>query len=215
VLGLVACRRTHFARCARYVQTGGDKSEHEARSRARPQALRSSAAHSRPSAAPPSGLEHWYLAECRMRPLLPARRRVGPGWGELAPPRSTGILAARASAVRALTRRGCLSAMSKANAASSATGPGSPSIAGHPRAARASRLSPSQAPPGVLPAPTRQQTPNQLAVAPLSFTTLPRRGTSALIRAANSAGGMPEMSRPSSFRRLATSGIFRILPISV
>jgi len=53
------------------------------------------------------------------------------------------------------------------------------------------------------------------ALAPLSLTTLPRRGTSALITAARSAGGMPERSRPRSPRRLATSGIFRMRLISV
>src|SRR6185295_8477790 len=30
VLGLVARRQTHFAHCVRYVQTDGDKSDHEA-----------------------------------------------------------------------------------------------------------------------------------------------------------------------------------------
>ena len=65
--------------------------------------------------------------------------------------------------------------------------------------------------PAVLPVSTETQS----ALAPLSLTILPSRGTSALISAASSCGGMPLTSRPSSENRFWISGVVRMRAISV
>jgi len=55
VLGLAARRRTHCASCARSVRTASTSQFTMRACGARPRVLCSSAAHSRPDAAPPSG----------------------------------------------------------------------------------------------------------------------------------------------------------------
>ena len=88
----------------------------------RPQALRSSAPHRSPT----PGTAHRDARHCTlyesMTVSVSAKAWWGCGRGTWAAPRSAGLLAARASALRQLTRGGCLSVESEANAASSAAG---------------------------------------------------------------------------------------------
>ena len=75
------------------------ESDHEAREYAcGPEALRFSAAHSRPDAVPPSGQPAVGMGLHREETHSPARRRARPGQGELAPPRSADFGSARVPA---------------------------------------------------------------------------------------------------------------------
>jgi hypothetical protein len=91
--------------------------------RTAPSALRCSPAPMRPVRALPSGLkQRWLFATVKYKGSLPARLRAGGFGSELAAPRSAGLVAARVSALRDLTRRSCPSVASAARAASSAAG---------------------------------------------------------------------------------------------
>ena len=152
VLGLVAPPRNSLRSLRSLRSNRRGESEHEARGYARgPQALRSSAPHMRAGPGPGASLRDlWWRAWPRTPTLLQARRRARPGRGESAPPRNAGLLAARAlGALRHLTRRMCLSAVSAANAAKR----------------RASRLSPAQAAPGALLVPMPTCTSGLLRIA--------------------------------------------------
>ena len=83
------CGRTHFARCTRYVQTSGHKSEHEAREYARgPGTLRFSATPIRPAQAALGALRaQGVLLGAGPGPLHAAPRAVR-RWGDCAQPSS-------------------------------------------------------------------------------------------------------------------------------
>jgi len=122
LLGLVARRQTHCAHCVRCVQTGGDKSVVDARCARGPRALRCSAPQRRCATCPGAPLLqgrrcsgealHWCLSGRRYSAgaISVATSSAGPG-------------SARASALRCLTRRGCLNAANAVSAVSSAARP--------------------------------------------------------------------------------------------
>ena len=122
LLGLVARRQTHCAHCVRCVQTGGDKSVHVARCARGPRALRCSAPQalrSLPGRAFAATVEV-FAANTNPRGLRGRRCPAGAIWVATS---SAGPGSARAQrALRELTRRGCLNAVSAANEVSSATG---------------------------------------------------------------------------------------------
>jgi len=100
-------------------------------------ALRCSPAPMRPVGTPPSGLEPTVPCVGLEYTLpLPARLRAGGSGSEWAAPSSAGLVAARASAHRELTRRSCPSVESAANAASSAAGRETEQRRGEPGRAR-------------------------------------------------------------------------------
>jgi hypothetical protein len=121
VLGRVARRRTHFAHFARCVQTGGDKSVHKARCARGPRALRSSALQRRCAACPGTPLQTQWGCSCDRGRCLSGRRH--PARAISVAMRSAGPRSARVSALRQLTRGGCLNAVSEANEVSSAARP--------------------------------------------------------------------------------------------
>jgi len=124
MLGWPACRTTHFARCARYVQTGCGKSDHDAReyARGRP-ACASRRRTGRPVCAPPADLLGLQLNSLPRRPTPSPGPRGVRRRGDLCAAEEHRIPGrARTRALRELTRRRCLSAVSAANEASSATG---------------------------------------------------------------------------------------------
>ncbi len=123
VLGLVARRTTRCAHCVRYAQTGCDESDYEARCARGPQGLRSSAPRRRAAACPGASLrEQFGGLRFEHQPRWPSRQAV-PGRGDLwgGEEHRSGVGAR--SALRNLTRRTCLSAVSAANAASCAARP--------------------------------------------------------------------------------------------
>lgn len=114
--------------------------------RARPPALCFSAAHSRPGAAPRSGL-HAVLACHESNNAAGGSRQAVPGRGDLwgDEKRRPGVGAR--SALRRLPRRSCSSAVSEANAASSAARPWAEHRSAVGAADRPS-MSPCRVPPG-------------------------------------------------------------------
>ena len=101
VLGLGSCRQTHFAHCVRSVQTDGDKSDNEARCARRPQ----SCAPRRPTNCPPAGTACREIHRCAPSKgtTVVAKPRAGRCGRACEAPRSAGLVAARASALRDLT----------------------------------------------------------------------------------------------------------------
>ena len=122
VLGLVARRQTRFAHCVRYAQTGGDKSVYEARCARGPQALRSSAPKRRCAARPGTPLQSRRRCSNEKLTLCLSGRRHPAGAISVAT-RSAGPRSARASALRQLTRGGCLNAANEVSTVSSAARP--------------------------------------------------------------------------------------------
>jgi len=122
LLGLVARRQTHCAHFVRCVQTNGDKSVVEARCARGPRALRCSAPQRRCAACPGAPLlqRRWCSGEELHRCL--SGRRYSAGAISVATS-SAGPGSARASALRCLTRRGCLNAANAVSAVSSAARP--------------------------------------------------------------------------------------------
>jgi len=102
VLGPGSCRQTHYAHCVRSVQTDGDKSDHEARCARRPQ----SCAPRRPTNRPPAGTacrEVQRRLSASKGTTVVAMSRAGRCGRACEAPRSAGLVAARASALRCLT----------------------------------------------------------------------------------------------------------------
>ena len=102
VLGLGSCRQTHSAHFVRYVQTDGDKSDNEARCARRPQ----SCAPRRPTNRPPAGTacrEVQRRLSASKGTTVVAMSRAGRCGRACEAPRSAGLVAARASALRNLT----------------------------------------------------------------------------------------------------------------
>jgi len=103
LLGSVAPSRNSLRSLRSLRSNRRAESDHEARCARGPRTLCCSAPHMRAVRCPAAPLQN---RTCRTRPrtppLLPARRRVGPGRGESAPPRSAGLLAARLGALRPL-----------------------------------------------------------------------------------------------------------------
>ena len=101
------------------------ESDDEARQmRARPEGLRSSAAPIRPAQAPPGALPATeVVSDTTHTTPLSATRHPGRAQRACEALRSTGLVARARSALRALTRRVCSSAVSAANVASYAAGP--------------------------------------------------------------------------------------------
>ena len=98
-----------------------DESVVDARCARRPRACAPRHSRNRPHRVPPAA--HPTVLAVRSRATnASAKAGVGSLWRASEAPRSTGLVAARASAHQELTRRGCLSAVSAANEASSATG---------------------------------------------------------------------------------------------
>ena len=122
MLGFLACGRTHFARCARYVQTSGHKSDHEARC-ARGQEPCASRRRTRHCArTPPVALRATVVVFDVRHTTTASRPEGGTASGRLCAAEERRPCGRARSALRDLTRRSCLSAVSAANAASSATG---------------------------------------------------------------------------------------------
>jgi hypothetical protein len=142
VLGFVARRRTHFARFALCVQTGGDKSVHEARCARGPRTLRSSPPQRRPPACPSAPLRSGLLY-LRGRQNTVALAAGGARRGRFLGRRGAQGQGRRACALRRLTRRGCLNEMSAANGVSSAARPWTE----HHSAVGAKRRPPQHEPP--------------------------------------------------------------------
>jgi hypothetical protein len=88
----------------------------------RPRPCASRRPRNRPCRNPPAARHPLWRAGPRTPTRLPQGRGWGYGRGASEAPRSAGLLAARASALRKHTRRNCLSAVSEANEASFATG---------------------------------------------------------------------------------------------
>ena len=106
-----------------------DESEHDARWRARPRALRSSAPHmSLPAHTHPRLCRHHQVLNRRTPRALAARWAV-PGWAICGAARSAAPGSARAARFVHLTRRDCSSAANEVSAASFAARPRRPSIA--------------------------------------------------------------------------------------
>jgi hypothetical protein len=102
VLGLGSCRQTHSAHFVRYAQTDGDKSDNEARCARRPQ----SCAPRRPTNRPPAGTacrEVQRRLSASKGTTVVAMSRAGRCGRACEAPRSAGLVAARASALRNLT----------------------------------------------------------------------------------------------------------------
>jgi hypothetical protein len=114
-----ARRRTHCARCARFVQTCADESVDEARWRARPRALRCSAPARRAPSGPAGALQLRRGLRRRDRAAVAAyatargpRAAGQPAGAICVAPSSAASGSARASALCRLTRRRCPSAVS-------------------------------------------------------------------------------------------------------
>ena len=121
MLGLVACRQTHFAHCVRCVQTDGDKSVDEARCARghEPCASRRLRGALRPTRA------CLCCHHCGSRSNSTARgsRRAAPGGGDLCGDEKRRLGVGARSALRQLTRRGCLNGANEVSEVSSAARP--------------------------------------------------------------------------------------------
>jgi len=123
MLGLVACRRTHYVRCAYCVQTAATSqlTKRAARAATSPALLGASEAL---RVLPTRTFADTVLAFDRHATVGDLRGRRYPAGAISAATRSAGPGSARAQRVlRELTHRSCLSAVSEANAASSAMRP--------------------------------------------------------------------------------------------
>jgi hypothetical protein len=120
LLGLWGTRRTHFAACGRCVQTGGAKSEDEARFACRPKALRCSTAHQ--GAQEKARLRHRVTPRCasarsEIKPRAARPAGVVSPFGRAEQHRA---LRGARSAHQPLTSGGCQSAAAVRRVASSA-----------------------------------------------------------------------------------------------
>jgi hypothetical protein len=124
VLGLVAPSPNSLRSLRSLHSNSRDESVVEARCARGPQALRSSAAQRRCAGCPPEPLPRHRGVRCRHATTDGLRGRRYPAGAISAATRSAGPGSARAQHVlRQLTHRGCLSAVSTANEASSAMRP--------------------------------------------------------------------------------------------
>ena len=115
-------RKTPFARCAHYGQTVSARQITQRAARADPRAALLAAAHS-PRHWPTRSLAETAVhIDHRLPPWCPQGRGWAAAGRACAATRSGGLVAARASALRQLTRCVCLSAVSAANVASYVTG---------------------------------------------------------------------------------------------